>query len=139
MVQYGKSRHDYFELFQPAFATLEKPNYGTLVDYTKPPAQRLPSMPLTTYTGTYRNHYFGEVEIAARAGKLFLLQGFKKQAFPLQHYDRDMFTYQPEGENAYGLSGVTFTIGANGKATAVMVEDLNINQQGTFKRDLSKP
>lgn len=135
MVQYGKSRNDYFELLRPAFARFDKPIYGTLVNYSKPPAQGVPAMPLTAYIGTYRNNYFGQIEIALRAGKLYLIQGAKKKAFPLQHYDRDVFAYQPEGEYAYGLSGVTFTVGANGKATTVVIENLDIEQQGTFKRE----
>ena len=43
-------------------------------------------------------------------------------------------TYQPVGENAYGLSAVTFTVGAEGKATRVVVENLDIHGQGTFTR-----
>ena len=51
--------------------------------------------------------------------------------FPLKHYDRDLFTYKTEGENAVGESGVTFTIGADGKATTVVVENLNVRGEGT--------
>ena len=36
-----------------------------------------------------------------------------------KRYDRDLFTYETEGENAVGGTGVTFTIGADGKATTV--------------------
>jgi CubicO group peptidase (beta-lactamase class C family) len=133
LAQSGRTQN-YFELFQPAIAALNQPNYGTLVDYTKPPAKRFPAMPLNAYVGTYRNDYSGQIAISAQNGKLLLLLGPKKQAFPLQHYDRDMFTYQPEGENAYGLSGVTFTVGADGKATTVTIENLDIEKQGTFKR-----
>lgn len=135
LVQFGKVQRDYFAFYRPIFATvIDAPTYGTSVDYTKPPAKRLPARPMSAYVGTYRNDYFGEIAIAEQNGKLLLLLGPKKLAFPLQHYDRDVFTYQPEGENAFGLSGVTFTIGANGTATNVMVENLNIEKQGTFKR-----
>jgi hypothetical protein len=54
--------------------------------------------------------------------------------FPLKHYDRDLFTYETEGENAVGVTGVTFTIGADGLATTVVVENLNLRGEGTFKR-----
>lgn len=57
-----------------------------------------------------------------------------KLTFPLKYYDRDLFTYETEGENAVGTSGVTFTIGADGKATTVVVENLNLRREGTFKR-----
>jgi CubicO group peptidase (beta-lactamase class C family) len=135
LARFGKTQN-YFELFQPLLAEMDRPNYGTLVDYAKPPAKRFPALPPSTYIGSYRNDYFGEIAIAAREGKLVLVQGARKQAFPLQHYDRDVFTYQPEGENAFGLSGVTFTIGANGKASTVVIENLNVDQKGEFKREL---
>lgn len=54
--------------------------------------------------------------------------------FPLRHYDRDVFTYETEGENAAGVTEATFTIGADGKATTVVVENLNVRGEGTFKR-----
>jgi len=137
LVQFANIQRDYFALYRPIFATvIDAPNYGTLVDYSNPPANRLSALPATAYLGTYRNNYFGEIAIAAREGKLALLLGPNKQAFPLQHYDRDIFTYQPEGENAFGLSALTFTVAANGKATTVTIENLNIEQQGVFHRDL---
>jgi hypothetical protein len=40
------------------------------------------------------------------------------------------------GENAVGRSGVTFTIGPDGRATQVLVENLNVRGEGTFKRVL---
>lgn len=50
------------------------------------------------------------------------------------HYDRDVFFYETAGENAVGLAGVTFTIGADGKATTQTVENLNSEGLGTFAR-----
>ncbi len=60
--------------------------------------------------------------------------GSQSRKFPMQHYDRDTFTYQTEGENAVGVSGITFTIGADGKSSQVTVENLNVRGEGTFKR-----
>jgi CubicO group peptidase (beta-lactamase class C family) len=136
LVQYSKIERDYFDLIQPVFAELNKPPYGTLIDYAKTPAQPLPALPNNAYIGTYRNDYFGEIAIVIKDGKLVLIQGAKEEEFPLQHYNRDVFTYQPEGENAFGLSAVTFTIGADGKGTNVVIENLNIFNQGTFERVL---
>jgi hypothetical protein len=58
--------------------------------------------------------------------------GPKRNSFALNYFERDVFTYQPTGENAYGLSAVTFTIGPDRLATRVTVENLNTNRQGTF-------
>ena len=52
----------------------------------------------------------------------------------MQHYDRDTFTYETEGENAVGKSGITFTVGPDSKTTKVIVENLNVRGEGTFKR-----
>jgi hypothetical protein len=50
----------------------------------------------------------------------------------MRHYDGNIFYYQPTGENAYGLSGVTFATSGGEKATSVLVENLNVNSPGTF-------
>ena len=57
------------------------------------------------------------------------------RAYPLTHDDRDVFTMQPVGENAYEPSSVTFQVGADGKATDVTIEYLDVQQQGTFVRN----
>jgi hypothetical protein len=46
----------------------------------------------------------------------------------------DTFRYQPSGENAYGPSAVTFTIGPSGRATTVRIDNLNLNGQGVLQR-----
>jgi hypothetical protein len=133
-VLHGKVEKDWVELYGQVFATLSKPDYGTAIDYSKPPSQPSPALASGAYVGTYRNDFFGEIEILAKAGGLVLQQGPHKTPFPMQHYDRDVFTYEPAGENAAGLSGVTFTAGAEGKATSVVVGNLNIHSEGTFTR-----
>jgi hypothetical protein len=52
----------------------------------------------------------------------------------LRHWDRDVFLYQPEGENAAGPSAVAFWIGPDRKAVRVVVENLDVEGQGTFTR-----
>jgi hypothetical protein len=66
--------------------------------------------------------------------RLAIIEGPHKLAFSLKHYDRDIFTYETEGENTTGATGVTFTIRADGKATTVVVENLNVRGEGMFKR-----
>jgi hypothetical protein len=67
-------------------------------------------------------------------GALALKLGPKPDTFPMSHYRGNVFSYQPVGENAHGLSGVTFTVGATGKATTVTIENLNVHDLGTFTR-----
>ena len=93
-----------------------------------------PHLANSSYTGTYTNSFFGDIQIVEEGEGLAIVEGPRKLTFPLKHYDRDLFTYRTEGENAVGESGVTFTIGADGKATTVVVENLNVRGEGTFKR-----
>jgi hypothetical protein len=60
--------------------------------------------------------------------------GPKQESFALRHFGRDVFTYQPVGEIAYGPSAVTFMVGADQNATSVTIENLDANGQGTFSR-----
>ncbi len=66
------------------------------------------------------------------------MQGPKNKTFPMKHYDRDTFTYETEDENAVGKSGIPFTIGSDGKAAQVLVENLNVRGEGAFKRVLDQ-
>jgi hypothetical protein len=135
LVLTGTLAQDWLALYGRAFRAFDKPAYGTTVDYTRPPAHPSPALSSSAYVGAYHNDFFGKMTITAQGGGLVLTQGPHKAPFPLTHFARDVFTYQPVGENAYGLSAVTFTVGAGGKATRVVVENLDIHGQGTFTRD----
>ncbi len=132
---YGKVTLDWMALYVQAFKDptvigLEK--YG---DYTKPPAPGTPALKNEAYVGTYGdNKLVGDIQVVEQDGKLALVIGPKKMTFPLTHYDRDIFTYETFGENAAGAAGVTFTIGADGKAMSVVLENLNTAGQGSFNR-----
>ena len=134
LAQRGQVQKDYLPVYQQAFAQLGAPPYGTEVDYAKPPAQASAAAPLAAYAGTYNNSYCGDIRIVAKDGGLVLQRGAQLTPFPLTHYDRDVFSYQPTGEMAYGLSGVTFTLGPDGKASRVVIEDLDIYGAGTLGR-----
>jgi CubicO group peptidase (beta-lactamase class C family) len=138
LVLHGKVEKDWGKAFEQAFEALNKPTYGTAVDYHKPPARQSPALADEAYVGTYHNAYFGGIEVVATKGALLLRMGPKKTAFPLRHWDRDVFLYQPVGEMASGLSGVTFLVGPEGKALHVVVENLDVHGQGTFVRATAK-
>ena len=130
----GKVEKDWFSLYRQVFATELKPDYGIAINYSEPPNHPSPALRPEAYAGSYRNDLFGEIEVAEKDGGLVLLLGPKKNAFGLHHFDRDVFTYQPTGENAYGLSAVTFTVGADKKAARVVIENLDVDGQGSFTR-----
>ena len=134
LVTEGRVTRDWFQITEPALAALSAPTYGTAVDYSKPPAQRLPALPADAYTGVYQNDFYGDIEVAAADGGLVLRYGPEKTPFAMRHWDRDVFLYQPAGENAYGPSGVTFEVGPDQKAGSVTIEYFNIHKLGTFTR-----
>jgi CubicO group peptidase (beta-lactamase class C family) len=131
---YGKPSQDWFSIFKQAFSNPAA--VGTVLgfDYSKPPASPAPALKNGAYVGRYTNDYFGEISIIEKDGGLAIVEGPKNKTFPMRHYDRDTFTYETEGENAVGRSGVIFTIGPDGKAIQVVVENLDVRGEGTFKR-----
>jgi CubicO group peptidase (beta-lactamase class C family) len=104
------------------------------VDYSKPPASPAPAKANSAYIGTYANEYYGPMTVSAQGDQLTMQLGPKKQRFPLRHYDGDTFSYRTTGENAVGLSGVTFTVGSGGRADKVRVENLDTTGLGIFTR-----
>ncbi|MGH2583512.1 MAG: serine hydrolase [Dehalococcoidia bacterium] len=135
----GAVSRDWLAALQPLFDALYAAGAGYATDYSNPPTPPAPALPLSAYTGAYRNDFFGEIEIVEQDNGLVILQGPMKMASPMRHYDHDLFIYQPTGESAGGLSGVTFTIGPDGKAVSVVVENLNIHGVGTFTRVTETP
>ncbi|MER7850744.1 serine hydrolase [Kitasatospora sp. NPDC096077] len=103
-------------------------------DYTKAPAGAAPAKPDSAYTGTYGSGYYGPLTVAEENGGLVMTVGPDNLRYPLQHFDGDVFSFLSKGENAVGRSGVTFTVGADGKAAKVVVEQLDIDGLGTFTR-----
>jgi CubicO group peptidase (beta-lactamase class C family) len=131
---HGKPTQDWFAIFKKAFS--DPAVIGTVLgfDYSKAPISPSPALKNSAYLGRYVNDYFGEISIVEKDGGLAIVQGPKSKVFPMRHYDRDTFTYETEGENAVGRTGVTFTISPDGKAAQVVVENLDVRGEGTFKR-----
>jgi CubicO group peptidase (beta-lactamase class C family) len=134
LVHAGKLERDWLAFVAPAFAELARANYGTRVDYKKDPAGQSAALPAASYTGTYRNDFVGDAVVAEENGKVVLKLGPKSLVFPLTHFDRDTFTYQPAGEMAAGPSGVMFRIGPDRIADTVTIENLDVHGSGTLTR-----
>ena len=120
IAQTGAVTRDWLSLILPDFAAIMAPQYGTELP-DAPPANPQPALDAAAYTGTYENDFYGPVEIVADGDTLALLIGPAARTFPLTHFDRDLFTWQPEGENAQLPSALAFTIGPAG--TAVSFDD----------------
>jgi CubicO group peptidase (beta-lactamase class C family) len=115
-------------------AAMDEDTYGTGTNWETPPADATSAAADATYVGTYHNDYYGDVEIARGAEGLMLRIGPKPLEFPLTHFDRDTFSWQPEGENAAGRSGLSFLIDADERAFAFRDEYLAVDDAGVLLR-----
>jgi CubicO group peptidase (beta-lactamase class C family) len=131
---YGKATQDWLPLFKKLFSDPAAIGVSLGADHSNPPTEPAPALANSAYLGAYTNKFFGDIQITEKGNGLAIIEGPHELTFPLKHYDRDIFTYETEGENAVGATGVTFTIGPDGKATTVVVENLNVRDEGTFKR-----
>jgi CubicO group peptidase (beta-lactamase class C family) len=130
----GKLQRDWVEFANRMFDEEIKKELGQERDYSHPPAKPSPALKLSAYTGKYKNDFFGKIELVEKQGALNLHLGPKPMEFPLRHWDRDVFTYQPTGESAGGPGGLRFSIAPDDQADSVLIENLNIHGQGTFSR-----
>ena len=130
----GQATHDWLGLFRKVFA--DPAAIGVVVgfDYSKLPATSSAALPNSAYVGDYLNDYYGDASIVENDGGLAMILGPGKRMFPMKHYDRDTFTYETVGENAVGASGVIFTVGPDGKAAQLVIENLNERGEGRFQR-----
>ncbi|WP_082145884.1 serine hydrolase [Microvirga massiliensis] len=118
----------YGQLFGPAIE-------AAIQRYSTPPTSRLPALPLSAYAGTYANPYIGEAVVVEKDGRLEIRLGPDgKRAFPLSHFDRDLFTYHPSPEMPTMPAAITFEIGPDQKAIGVKIDDLNALGLGVLKR-----
>jgi CubicO group peptidase (beta-lactamase class C family) len=129
---YGKATQEWLQLFKKLFANPAAVGVTFGSDYSRPPTSPTPPLANNAYLGTYTNKFFGDIQIVEKDNGLAIVEGPHKRVYPLKHYDRDIFTYETEGENAVGATGVTFTIGTDGKPANVVVENLNVHGEGTF-------
>jgi CubicO group peptidase (beta-lactamase class C family) len=130
---YGKSTQDWLSVYKGVIAQMAQAQ-----DLTPKYAAKLtpitPALPDEAYLGTYSNALYGNVEVIEGDDGLAIVQGPKRMTFAMTYFDRDTFTYVTRGEAAVGTAGVSFHIGANGKATGVTIENLDIDGQGKFTR-----
>jgi len=133
----GKVEKDWFSGWNTAFAGLFGPaTEASKLRFAKPPEPASPALPLAAYAGRYANDYIGTALVGEKDGKLELGLGPEgKRRFELTPFERDVFIVHPGEEMPDFMSAVTFTIGADGKASSVTIEHLDQFGFGTLKRD----
>jgi CubicO group peptidase (beta-lactamase class C family) len=134
IVEQGRVTRDWLEAYTPAFAALSE-NPSRLAG-KRPPANARKARAARAYAGRYgHNRYYGPATVSARGNHLTLHLGpGGRTAFALRHWSGDTFSYTPSGENATGISAVTFSRVRYGRATRLTVENLNADGLGRFRR-----
>lgn len=131
--QHGKPTEDWLPLADQLYEQQAEQSRSP-TDYTEPPDDASDARADSTYTGAYTNPYHGPVTVTAADGELTMRLGPKPMAFRLTHYAGDTFSFETVGENASGLSGVTFKGDEDGRATSVTIEAFDETGLGTFGR-----
>jgi CubicO group peptidase (beta-lactamase class C family) len=134
----GSKSRDWLAFFKKVFANPAVIGVIKGFDYSKPPASPTAASSNSAYLGTYSNDFLGDAQVVEQNGALAIVLGPRKLTAAMKHYDRDVFTYVTTGENSVGASGITFTLGPDGKATKMLIEHLNETGEGTFKRASDK-
>ena len=132
-VLYGKPTQNWLSAYKDVIAQMAQAQELT-PEYATKPTPATPALPDEAYLGTYSNTLFGNVEVIDSNDGLAIVQGPKDMTFAMTHFNHDTFTYVTQGESAVGTAGMYFHIGKDGKATEVMIENLDIEGQGTFTR-----
>lgn len=142
LAQYGDPAQDWSTLYREAISPLLDP-VGDLVGQRRP-SNPAPSRPLDELTGTYRNDYFGTIEVRRAAGdELVVAIGpeSNRTLWPLEHWEDNVFAASPSAENfpAGSRGSVIFDDDGsnddNGNDNAtVTLSLLDENGLGTFTR-----
>lgn len=117
----------------PAFAAMASQT-GTGIDWNIAPADAQSALPNAAYLGAYFDDYYGKTEIARTDDGLVLRIGPQPLEFPLTHYDRDTFIWEPTLDTGVPRGGLTFTIGPAGTAVAFRDECLATDGPGIMTR-----
>ena len=122
------------EVFDAGYKAMMKPSLAYATPPAAPSAARA-ALPVAAYVGDYGNDYVGDARVAEDAGgTLYLHLGPAGRRFPLTHFNRDVFTYNPMAEAPKARIGVSFLVGPDGKAAEVTIEDLNDYGLGRLTR-----
>ncbi|TCK31281.1 CubicO group peptidase (beta-lactamase class C family) [Ancylobacter aquaticus] len=141
----GATSQDWMGPWNAAYAGMFAPGVAAARERYAPLSDPLPAAPREAYVGRYANGYVGGAEVAAAregaagggaGGGLELRLGPDGAArFPLTHFNRDIFLYYPTPEMPDVPAAVRFTLGADGKAGALTIEDLDGYGLGTLERE----
>lgn len=129
----GKPAQDWLTLYSQLFKSMIDNDNNASTDYSKliTPASPTPSGPLSAYVGTYRNDYYGNIEVTEKGGSLWLRLPDQGALYTLTHWNGKTFTYRFEAEQSIGTRGVVFTLSG---VPHMLIENLALEGNGVFTR-----
>jgi CubicO group peptidase (beta-lactamase class C family) len=130
---YGELQNDWIGFWNGQYDLLAQSFQNDT--YATAPTAPEPALAATAYTGTYKNDYFGVLTVESGTGDALSI-GFGPGpiTFPLTHWDRDLFIYEPSPEFPGAMNAATFLVDPDGQASRVVIEALDSYGQGTFTR-----
>jgi CubicO group peptidase (beta-lactamase class C family) len=133
LYKYGAPRRDWLTLFGGIFRTMLENSNNESKDYSRvtPPSNPVPSGPLSAYVGTYRNDYYGDIEISKVGDSLWMRLPAAGALYTLRHWYGKAFTYRFEAEQGIGTRGVVFNLSGT---PHVLIENLAVEGNGVFTR-----
>jgi CubicO group peptidase (beta-lactamase class C family) len=133
LYKYGAPRQDWLTIFGDYFKKWIEQSNDECTNYAKlaRPSSPKAASALSNYVGTYRNDYYGAIEISEQGGSLWMRLPGAGMLYSLSHWDGNTFTYRFEAEQGIGTRGVKFTLGAK---PTVLIENLALEGNGVFTR-----
>jgi CubicO group peptidase (beta-lactamase class C family) len=133
LYHYGKAKQDWLQLTGDVFKNMIDTIYGGTTDYSKqtPPASPVAAKTLSAYVGIYRSDYYGQIEVSAVNGMLWMRLPADGSLFPLMHWDGDTFVYRYKEEPGVITRAAKFTLGATPK---VLLENLASEGDAVFTK-----
>jgi CubicO group peptidase (beta-lactamase class C family) len=130
---YGKPQQDWLSLAGDVYRKLTEDLDNSSKDYSKlTPPSPVPAQPLSGYAGTYRNPYYGTVEITNNNGLLEMRLPARGQLYALQPWDTDTFVYRFEVEGGIGTRGVQFNYQGS---SDMRIENFALEGSGVFTKE----
>lgn len=128
LIEHGVVQREYVTSFKSIFDALYEPA-GSLVGKAQPLSPASP-MALSEYAGTYRNNYYGPLQINVVNGALVITIGPNDLKYPLKHWDGHVFTFEEQALDA--TPGSVFM--ASFDKERVTIEPFDAEGLGTFIR-----
>lgn len=130
----GELTQKWMDIANGAFLSTTAEQFeGDGINYRRGVENPKPALPLSAYTGSYRNAVYGPISIRKVGGRLAARIGPDRQRYVVRHFDGNTFFLRTRGENQSGARGVKFARVRGGSANRVTLNFLDKFGLGSFR------